>query len=233
MLAKSLRVFVTTFMKTEYHLLPIYASINNLFFRVKFPLQELEYYFLFRPRKFADFSKNIQCRIRGLLDVGSSLIAGGAEYTEITLIVGSTLTDRLHVIDVKANFPIRVAWVCIAGSRPTKLTSKAIPFKNLVSELRRDRPGNNGFPFKGLKDVFSRFQIGAVNMTLNLIAFLVSQFADSPSVFTDPTDFANSLCCQHLANVGNEEIPNLVACSHIHLAMKRDSRASSRTMSFV
>jgi len=29
MLAKSLRVFVTTFMKTEYHLLPIYASINN------------------------------------------------------------------------------------------------------------------------------------------------------------------------------------------------------------
>lgn len=70
-------------------------------------------------------------------------------------------------------------------------------------------------------------------MALDLEPFLIPQFPDAPRILTNTADLANLLRRQDLADIRNEELPNPISCAHVHLAMKRDNRFSSRAGSLV
>lgn len=201
--------------------------------RLKFSLQEFVYFALLIFRKFPDATEEIQGRVGWRLYIGTSLITGRAQNAEIVFVVSAALTDGFDVIDVESHFSMGIDRIGFPRSGPAELTCKAVAFKDFVAKLWRDTSCYNRFSLKRLQDVLAGFKISPINMTLNLITFLVTQFADSASILTDAADFPYFLRRDDLPDVGNEKFPYSVSRPHSHLSINRLSLCSSRAMFFV
>ncbi len=96
---------------------------------------------------------------------------------------------------------VNVAWAC-----PAKLTSKAVSFKNLISQLRADCTGNDRFLIDGFKYIFTGLQVRSVNVGLDLKTFLVTQLAYASGVFTYSSYFPDFLRSQNLARQASFQV---------------------------
>jgi hypothetical protein len=200
---------------------------------LNFSLQEFVYFVLLIFRKFPDATEEIQSRVGWRLYIGTSLITGRAQNAEIVFFVGSALADGFDVIDVESHFPMGIERIGLPRSGSAQLTCKAVAFKDFVAKLRRNTSCYNRFSLKCLQDVLTGFKISTINMALDLIAFLVTQFADSASIFTDAADFSYFLRRDDLSDIGNEKCPYSVSRPHGYLSINRLSLFSSRAIFFV
>ena len=111
---------------------------------------------LFRARESTYSRQDVPRGFGGSLNILSSLIAIRTERPQIFELRLSFLTVRQNVIDVKANFSVRIVCTWVAGSCSAKNTRVAVPLKNLDSELRRN-PLTRRQLLQRFEHVFARF----------------------------------------------------------------------------